>query len=235
MGAIATPQDHRLNHVEAWSVSHRSSLQAAMGQAVGDKDFTDDRLADLLWVLGDAEAEVGQALEEEVGQRMVRAYQLPTEVGRADTTSVSVYHNGQSSEGLLAFGYSKNPRPDLRQFVQVPGTLDPAGVPLVSSTVAGNQADDRVYWPTWQRMERVIGHPDWLIVGDSKLHSAENLARIHRAGGWFLAPIPMKGQVAQEFSQWRRGRPPGASRPCVCPMPRASCGWWGRALKSRVA
>ncbi len=207
MGAIATQRDHRLNHVEAWSVSHRSSLQAVLGQAVGNKDFTDDRLADLLWVLGDAEGEVGQALEEEVGQRMVRAYQLPTEVGRADTTSVSVYHNGQSSEGLLAFGYSKDHRPDLRQFVQVLGTLDPAGVPLVSSTLAGNQADDRVYWPAWQRMERIIGHPDWLFVGDSKLHSAENLARIHRAGGWFLAPIPMKGQVPQEFSQWLQQAP----------------------------
>jgi transposase len=76
------------------------------------------------------------------------AYQLPTEVGRADTTSVSVYHNGQASEGLLAFGYSKDHRPDLRQFVEVLGTLDPAGVPLVSSTLPGNQADDRVYWPT---------------------------------------------------------------------------------------
>jgi transposase len=207
MGAIATERDHRLNHVEAWAVAHRSTLQAALGQAVGDKDFTDDRLADLLWVLGDSEGEVGQALEHKIGRRLVRAYQLPTEVGRADTTSVSVYHNGQASEGLLAFGYSKDHRPDLRQFVEVLGTLDPAGVPLVSSTLPGNQADDRVYWPTWQRMERIIGHPQWLFVGDSKLHSAENLARIHRAGGWFLAPIPMKGQVPQEFAQWLRQAP----------------------------
>jgi transposase len=207
MGAIATQRDHRLNHVEAWAVAHRPTLQAALGQAVGDKDFTDDRLADLLWVLGDPEGEVGQALERRVGQRMVRAYQLPTEVGRADTTSVSVYHNGQASEGLLAFGYSKNHRPDLRQFVEVLGTLDPAGVPLVTSTLAGNQADDRVYWPTWQRMACIIGHPNWLFVGDSKLHSAENLARIHRAGGWFLAPIPLKGQVPQEVAHWLQQAP----------------------------
>jgi hypothetical protein len=44
-------------------------------------------------------------------------------------------------------------------------------------------------------MERISGHPDWLLVGDSKLHRAENLARIHRAGGGVLAPIPRKGQV----------------------------------------
>ena len=207
MGAIATQREHRLNHVEAWSVAHRSTLQAAMGEAVGDKDFTDDRLADLLWVLGDPEGEVGQALEEKVGQGMVRAYQLPTEVGRADTTTVSVYHDREGSEGLLAFGHSKDHRPDLRQFVEVLGTLDPAGVPLVTSTLPGNQADDPVYWPTWQRMERIIGHPQWLFVGDSKLHSAESVARIHRAGGWFLAPLPLKGHVPQEVAEWLKQAP----------------------------
>ncbi len=207
MGAIATQRDHRLNHVEAWAVAHRPTLQAALGEEVGEKDFTDDRLADLLWVLGDPEGEVGQALEEQVGQHLVRAYQLPTAVGRADTTSVSVYHNGKASEGLLAFGHSKDRRPDLRQFVEVLGTLDPAGVPLVTSTLAGNQADDGVYWPTWQRMERIIGHPQWLFVGDSKLHSAETVARIQRAGGWFLAPLPLKGHVPQEVTAWLRQAP----------------------------
>jgi transposase len=207
IGATATERDHRLNHVEAWAIAHRPTLQAALGEEVGDKDFTDDRLADLLWVLGDPEGEVGQALEQQVGQRLVRAYQLPTEVGRADATTVSVYHNGEASEGLLAFGHSKDRRPDLRQFVQELGTLDPAGVPLVTSTLPGNQAEDPLYWPTWQRMVGIIGHPQWLFVGDSKLHSAETVARIHRAGGWFLAPLPLKGHVPQEVAAWLRQAP----------------------------
>jgi len=233
MGAIATRRDHRLNQVEAWSVAHRPTLQAAMGEAVGDKDCTEDRLADLLWVLGDPEGEVGQALEEKVGHGRVRAYQLPTEVGRADTTSVSVYHNGDGTQGLLAFGHSKDHRPDLRQFVEVLGTLDPAGVPLVTGTLPGNQADDPLYWPTWQRMERIIGHPQWLFVGDSKLPSAETIARIHRAGGWFLAPLPLKGQVPQEFAQRlqqapRRPTPPFFARG----QGEAACG--GARLCSRA-
>jgi transposase len=212
MGAIATQRDPRLNHVEAWAVAHRPTLQAALGEGVGDKDFTDDRLADLLWVLGDPEGEVGQALEQKVGQPLVRAYQLPPEVGRADTTSVSVYHNGEASEGLLAVGHSKDHRPDLRQFGQSLGTLDPAGIPLVTSPLPGNQADAPLYWPTWQRMERISGHPQWLFVGDSKLPSAETLARIQRAGGWFLAPLPLKGHVPQEVAQWLKQAP-------RCPTP----------------
>ena len=42
------------------------------------------------------------------------------------------------------------------------GTLDPAGVPLVSETLAGNGADDPVYLPTWQRLVKVIGHKDFI-------------------------------------------------------------------------
>jgi hypothetical protein len=111
-----------------------------------------------------------------------------------------------------------NHRPDLRQFVEVLGTLDPAGVPLVTSTLPGNHADDPVYWPTWQRMSQIIGHPDWLFVGDRKLHSAEPIARLHRAGGRFLAPIPLKGHLPAELADWLAQ---GPQRPRPVRLPNA--------------
>lgn len=207
IASIGTQCDHRLSVIEGWSSKNRYVLERVMGHSVGEKDFTDDRLADLLWELGEPEGKVAEAIEEEVGRRMVRAYQLPTEIGRADTTSVSVYHEQEGEEGLLRLGKSKNHRPDLRQFIEVLGTLDPAGIPLTTSTLPGNRADDTIYWPTWERMARIIGHTDWLYVGDSKLHSAENLARIHRAQGYFLTPIPMKGHVPEEFAEWLKFAP----------------------------
>lgn len=205
VASIGTQCDHRLSMVEGWSTKNRCILERMMSARVGEKDFTDDRLADLLWELG--EPKVVEAIEEDVGRRMVRGYQLPIETGRADTTSVSVYHEQEGEESLLRLGKSKDHRPDLRQFIQALGTLDPAGIPLTTSTLPGNQADDPTYWPTWERMTRIIGRPDWLFVGDSKLHSAENLARIHRAGGCFLTPIPMKGHVPEEFAEWLKSAP----------------------------
>ncbi|MFH1919046.1 MAG: IS1634 family transposase [Planctomycetota bacterium] len=205
LASIGTQRDHRLNIVEGWSTQNQRFLEQIMGQDVGEKDFTDDRLADLLWELGDSE--IGETIEEDVGRRMVGAYRLPAETGRADTTSVSVYHDQEGEDGLLRFGKSKNHRPDLRQFIQVLGTLDPAGIPLTTSTLPGNRADDGVYWPTWQRMTRILGRTDWVYVGDSKLHSAENLARIARAKGYFLTPIPMKGNVPEEFDEWLKSAP----------------------------
>lgn len=207
-GHILTAQDHRLSPVEPWSQAHQAVLGHLLGGAVGDKDFTDDRLADLLFAVGNASAETREAIETELGQHMVRAYRLPTEVGRADTTSISVYHDrAEDAEGLLQFGKSKDHRPDLRQYVEALGTLDPAGIPLVSETLDGNFGDPPMYLPVWRRMVKVIGHSDWLFVGDSKLHSAQNLAEIHRAGGYLLTPLQMTGHMPEHFQAWLRQQP----------------------------
>jgi transposase len=111
---IISTQDHRLVSVEAWAQRHQALLTRCLGTAVADQDFSDDRLADLLYALGH-DAAVREAIETELAQQMVRAYRLPTEVGRADSTSVSVYHErAADSEGLVQFGHSKDHRPDLR-------------------------------------------------------------------------------------------------------------------------
>jgi len=205
---IMTAQDHRLVAVEPWAQAHQRILSRLLGATVGDKDFTDDRLADLVYALGSARPEVREAIETELGQRLVRAYRWPTEVGRADTTTVSVYHErAEGAEGLLQFGKSKDRRPDLRQYVQALGTLDPAGVPLVSETLDGNAGDPPIYLPVWRRMVKVIGHTDWLFVGDSKLHSAQNIAEIHQAGGGVLTPLQMTGHMPEHFAKWLRQPP----------------------------
>jgi len=205
---IITAQDHRLVAVEAWAQDHQRLLSRVLGAPVGDKDFTDDRLADLLYALGSASPDTREAIETDLGQHLVRAYRLPTEVGRADMTTVSVYHERPAgADGLLQFGRSKDHRPDLRQYVQALGTLDPAGIPLVTATVDGNCGDPPLYLPLWRRMVQVIGHTEWLFVGDSKLHSAQNLAEIQRAGGWVLTPLQMNGHMPEHFAKWRRQQP----------------------------
>jgi len=207
-GRIITARDHRLSSVEAWTQAHQDTLSHLLGVTVDDKDFTDDRLADLVYALGSAKPEVREDIETDLGQHLVRAYRLPTDVGRADTTSVSVYHErADGADGLLQFGKSKDHRPDLRQYLQALGTLDPAGLPLVSETLDGNAGDPPMYLPVWRRMVKVIGHADWLFVGDSKLHSAQNIAEIHRAAGLLLTPLQMNGHMPEHFAEWLRQQP----------------------------
>jgi Domain of unknown function (DUF4277) len=49
---VVTQADHRLNQVEAWVRAHHRALEAVTGWRIGAKDASDDRLADLLSVLG---------------------------------------------------------------------------------------------------------------------------------------------------------------------------------------
>lgn len=48
---IVSESDHRMIEVESWAEKHIETLSALIPQAVNIKDFTDDRLADLLQCL----------------------------------------------------------------------------------------------------------------------------------------------------------------------------------------
>ena len=190
---------HFLSPVEAWVAEHLTSLSQAVGKAVRVQDCTDDRLAVLLSRLGDEQSHPGEQIELELGQHVLRAYELPTETARIDMTSISVYHQSQDDQGLMRFGHSKDHRPDLRQFKGVLGTLDPVGLPLATAVLSGEQADDPHYTPIWDRLVATIGRPDFLVVGDCKLASLENRAYIHDRKGFYLTPLPMTGNVPVEL------------------------------------
>jgi transposase len=156
---------HRLSGMEEWVQKHRLVLEEATGWTIGPKDATDDRLGDLLSVIGEDEGR-GQALQQEMGQHLFQAYALPTELARFDTTTFNVHHapsfEGKAGGGILTFGHSKDHRPDLLQFKQGLGTLDPAGMPLLTATLPGKKADDLLYIPAWRQMVSIIGHPHFL-------------------------------------------------------------------------
>jgi transposase len=216
--------DHRLSYVEDWARQRQRVLTWQLRSPVSDKDFTDDRLEDLLRRLGDVERRPWEALDQQLGQHLMVAYALPSQAGRIDSTTVSVYHQpAQPDQTLLKFGRSKDHRPDLRQFMQQLGTLDPAGIPLISQTLAGNSAEDPHYLPAWRRMVSIVGRADWLLIADSKFSSLANQAQVQAGGGFYLAPLPLKGNVAALFRDWVLHPPKRSRRIAVEGAPAGSC------------
>jgi len=191
-------RNHRLSCMEQWVRDHHTVLEQITGWSIGDKDATDDRLGILLEALGSDE-EQSVEFQQELGGHLIQAYELPTDVGRYDTTSFSVHHAPSNSDepdhDILRFGHSKDKRPDLLQFKQGLGALDPAGVPIVTHTLSGETADDGLYLGAWDEMCQVIGHTTWLYVADCKAAAILTRATLDHKGGHYLFPMPMTGKT----------------------------------------
>jgi transposase len=196
---------HRLCGMEDWVMKHHMILEQATGWRIGPKDATDDRVGDLLTVVGE-DVERACTLQRELGQHLIQAYALPTDVGRFDTTTFTVYHrpeaDGTAAGGTLSRGHSKDHRPDLLQFKQGLATLDPAGVPLLTQTVAGKSADDPLYLPAWRDMCHILGHTRFLYVADCKAAALATRAEVDAGNGFYLFPLPMTGKVPERLRDW---------------------------------
>lgn len=217
---------HRLSGMEEWLAHHQGLLQQITGWSIQVKDGTDDRLGDLLSELG-AEESRAEQLQQQLGQHLIQAYRLPTERARYDTTSFSVHHTpdeqGKAAEGWLAFGHSKDRRPDLLQFKQGLGTLDPAGVPLYTTTVPGNSADDPMYLPAWRQMSQIMGHRHFLFIADNKAAALLSRGQIDAEQGTYLFPLPMTGKTPEVLRAWVL-QPPAEPEAIVLPDRQADQG-----------
>ena len=187
---ILSESDHRVSYVEAWVKERLHTLNGVIPGSVTAKDFTDDRLGDALGELGDDG--VWRRIEAKLDERVVRVYALPRETVRVDTTTVSVYHDDEEST-LIAYGHSKDHRPDLAQLKVLLATLDPLALPVVTRVVAGNRADDGLYLPAIQATQRTLSANGLLYVGDSKMEALETRAYLVHSGDYYLIPLSQKG------------------------------------------
>jgi len=197
---VVSTGDHRLNHLQDWAADRVKMLCACLGKPVRPEDFHDDRLADMLDALSDAAA--WAAFEQDLNASLVRVYDLPTATVRVDTTTASTYAQwDQAGDGLFQLGHSKNHRPDLAQ-IKVPiAALDPLGMPLVTTVVAGNTADDPLYIPAIAQVQRSLKGSGRLFVGDCKMAALETRGYVASTADFSLCPLPAVQLPAGELQR----------------------------------
>ncbi|MFN2241558.1 MAG: IS1634 family transposase [Anaerolineae bacterium] len=191
---VLSEADHRMVEVEPWAARQRQTLSYLSPQPVTEKDFTDDRLADVLGALSQDQA--WQEVEARLGQRLVRVYNLKRESVRLDSTTVAVYHNEEGTT-LFRQGHSKDHRPDLAQFKVMLAALDPLGMPLATLVVSGNVADDPLYEPALRQARSVVGQGGRLYIGDSKMAALQTRAFMQEGGDYYLTALPQTGDVPE--------------------------------------
>jgi transposase len=206
---ILSQADHRMSEVQPWAQDQILTLQALLPEPVEVKDFTDDRLADVLRYLSDDQ--LWQEVEARLGQRLIRVYALQDEPVRLDSTTAAVYHDPEGHT-LFRQGHSKDHRPDLAQFKVMLGTLDPLGMPLATLVRAGNTADDGLYGPTITRARQVVGRGGRLYVGDGKMGALTTRALVQADGDYYLLPLARTGEMPEVMDRllapvWRGHQP----------------------------
>src|SRR3989441_5591485 len=195
---IVSQGDHRKLTVRDWVRQAHSTLEQVTGLDIRETDFTDDRLTIVLRHLSDEAC--WQAIEQELGQHLIRVYDLEEQPIRVDATTVSGYRDG-GQDSLWQFGYSKDD-PTLRQIKAMMATLDPLGLPVALDVVCGRQADDPLYVPIIDRVLSCLGRKGLLFVGDCKMSALATRAHLQAQGQYYLTPLALLGETAELLPQW---------------------------------
>lgn len=185
---ILSEGDHRLNQVQPWVEGRLQGLAGCLGQPVRALDWSDDRLAAVLDYLSDDVA--WETFAQSLGEQLLRVYDLGgSRRVRVDSTTAKGYVE-VTEEGLFQFGHSKDHRPDLPQVKINLATLDPLGLPLSTTVVSGEQADDPLYVPEIGKVQRTLKQAGMTYIGDAKMAALATRAYVVGSGDHYLCPLP---------------------------------------------
>jgi len=206
---ILSEANHRLSQVEPWAAPRLTTLAAGGGQPVRALDFSDDRLAAVLGYLSADEPWAG--FEQALNAQTLRVYDLQPQRVRIDSTTAKSYGT-VTPEGLLQLGHSKDHRPDLPQVKINLSVLDPLGLPLTTTVVSGERADDPLYVPEIQRVQASLGCRGVTYVGDCKMAALQTRAAVAASGDYYLCPLSSTQLPAAELAEvlapvWRGEQP----------------------------
>ena len=195
---ILSEADHRKSAVQDWANGLPQTLESFFGMPLRPHEFSDDRLGIVLSNLAAAEWD---EVESDLFYSCFDVYELPKDCFRVDATASCGYHE-ITAEGIMQLGHSKDHRPDLPQLKIMAAVTQPLAFPVSTAIVAGNQPDDGLYWPTIVKVKEKVGGAGLLFVGDCKMASLENRARIANAEDYYLTPLPNTGDTAKQIGAW---------------------------------
>jgi len=184
---ILSEGDHRMNQVQPWVETCEDTLEICLGTSIRVLNFSDDRLATVLDYLSDDDR--WDEFECGLNGQTIRVYDLQGTQVRVDSTTAKGYVK-VTPDGLFQLGHSKDNRPDLPQVKINVSTLDPLGMPLTTTVVSGEKADDPLYVPEIRKVQQSLGQSGVTFIGDCKMAAFETRAIIEDSDDFYLCPLP---------------------------------------------
>lgn len=166
------------------------AVDILIGPGIEAKDLNDyqfGKTLDALYSYGCSE------LFEQLGSSIFLNEGLGMRVGHYDTTSVSVHgecYEGEEEAIEITFGYSKDHRSDLRQYM-IGLMVEPSyGIPWMFKALDGNTSDKAHFQEVIARLQQEAkgGESPMLLIADSALFTQEGLSRIERVN--YVTRVP---------------------------------------------
>lgn len=175
--------EHTLSGVAQTMASFEMDL--ILGNEVDPLQFHDDRLGRAL----DQVFKSGLSqIQSSILLSLIKQYDVDLSLLHTDTTTVSVHgdYSAQqigdpddpNSAPFLTHGYSKDRRPDLKQFVISLTTTHGDALPIFGRATAGNRSDVKENQFTLNQLKKIL--PETIsptLVADCKMFTKENLRR----------------------------------------------------------
>ena len=183
---ILAERDHRLVAVRDWVAERTQTFNTLLDLPLRDTDCTDDRLANVLTMLGEAPdpGAPGCGAAPAVGACLSPAHRDHA----LDSTSVSVYHEPSAPGESPAPGAQQRPSPRPAAVQSHAGDTRPAGLAADVPPCGGRNftADDGLYVPRcMRRRPRRFGSCKVFVIGDSEIVSLGH-PEPHGGGGQLL-------------------------------------------------
>jgi transposase len=167
-----------------------------LGEGVTAEQLNDDRIGDVLDQLhkaGLSETFIGISLQGS------ERFEVEINTGHVDSTSFHVdgkYEKEEMGAIEITHGYSRDHRPDLKQFVMNLICVGDGDIPVMMEIANGNQADKARFAGLLQEFKEQWKF-DGLCVADAALYSADNLTAM--AGLKWLTRVPLSIKQAGEL------------------------------------
>lgn len=170
-----------------------------LGEGVKPEHLNDDRLGQVMDDIdeaGTSEVFLGIALQG------VENFQVEMQTSHLDSTSFHMHgdyaqkgNSESKTEGIeaieITYGYSRDHRPDLKQFVMNLICVGDGDIPVCLEMASGNQSDKNKFAEILTGFKEQWNF-DGLCVADAALYSADNLQAMNRIKWLTRVPLTLK-------------------------------------------
>ena len=172
--------------------------EVLIGKGILPDDLNDDSLGRVLDVL--AENDVSKIFSH-VALNAVKTYNIATDHLHGDTTNMQVYGDYEKNGDLIAFGYPKHGRPDLKQFMLSLITTFDGAVPLFMKTLRGNTSDTTHFRDLITLIEKNVKdrEEESYFTLDSAAYCEENLKILNKV--LIITRVPERISAVKEIKE----------------------------------